>query len=404
MDILYLLIIFVLVMAIVSAKKPIYIAISSGIVLAWILYGISFSDGLRAVVGGATAWDTISLVIVVYIITFLQNMMALRHSIDRARKGFSSLFNNRWVDCAAAPIFIGMLPTPNAAFIAGDIVKASAGDYLDHEQKAVVTSYFRHVSESFMPTYNAILTALVISGVAAGEFVVTMLPIVVVIIGAGCFWFLRNKVPTSTDQPRSENRSKDIKEILTGLWPILYVIVLVVFFKLEVLVAAVISLVAYFIIHRFTFSEIAHLFKKSFQPKLYLNTIAIMAFKELLELSGAVNAMSEFFSSLPLPTFLIFVLIFFFGGIVSGSAAMIALCLPVAMGAIPGAPVHILALVMGTIYCSAQLSPTHICLSLTADYFGISLGRLFKGTLPAVLTTIVFTILYYLLLTTLFPV
>ena len=297
MDILKLLLVFALVMAIVSAKKAIYIAISAGAVLAWIVYSIPLSDGFQAVIRGATAWDTVSLVIVVYIITFLQNMMAQRHSIDRARKGFSSLFNNRWVDCAAAPIFIGMLPTPNAAFIAGDIVKASAEDYLNHEEKAVVTSYFRHVSESFMPTYNSILTALVISGVAAGEFVVSMLPIVVVIIASGCFWFLRGKVPMSTGLAHEHHAGHDIKEILTGLWPIVFVIMLVVFLKLEVILAATLSLVAYFIIHRYSFAEIRPLFAKSFQPKLYLNTICIMVFKELLEVSGAVNAMTAFFSS-----------------------------------------------------------------------------------------------------------
>ena len=180
-------------MAIISFKKPVYLAISAGALGTWLIYAIPFSQGIKAVISGATAWDTLSLILVVYIITLLQNMMALRRAIDRARIGFSSLFNNRWVDCAAAPIFIGMLPTPNAAFIAGDIVKASAEDYLDHEEKAVVTTYFRHVSESFMPTYNSILTALVISGVAAGEFVVMMMPITLFIIASGCFWFLRGK-------------------------------------------------------------------------------------------------------------------------------------------------------------------------------------------------------------------
>lgn len=404
MEILKLLVVFIAVMAIVSAKKPVYVATFVGAILTWLLYAIPFSEGLKAVIGGATAWSTISLILVVYIISFLQNMMALRHSIDKARLGFSSLFNNRWVDCAAAPIFIGMLPTPNAAFIAGDIVKASASNYLDNDETAVVTSYFRHVSESFMPTYNAILTALVISGVAAGEFVIMMMPITACIIISGCFWFLRGKVPTTTDHGRSTDKLNDLKEIGIGLWAIMLVVLLVVVLKFQVIAAASIALVAFFFIHRFSFKEIRPLFKKSVQMKLYLNTISIMVFKEFLELSGAVQAMTSFFSSLPIPAFLAFALIFFFGGIVSGSAAMIALCLPAAMIAIPGAPQHVLAFIMGIVYCSAQLSPTHICLPLTADYFGISLGRLFKGSLPAVLTTVVFTIAYYLLLTTIFPV
>lgn len=398
MVIIKMLLIFALVMTIVSKKLPIYAAISAGSILAWLLYGVSFPDGIAAVIGGITAWDTISLIFVVYVISLIQRMMLRRNAIDRARLAVSSLFNNRWVDCAAVPVFIGMLPTPNAAFIAGDIVKASAGDNLSNDEKAVVTSYFRHVSESFMPTYNSILTALVLSGVAAGDFLIAMLPIVAVIVVSGCFWLLRAKVPMKTGHASSGNKLKNILDIFIGLWPILLIILLVVVFKFHVWFSSLVALIAYFIIHHFSFTEIKPLFREALQPSQYLNIITIMAFKELLAVSGAAAAMTEWFSTLPLPSFLVFAIIFFFGSVISSSTAMIVLCLPMAMVAVPGSPVALLALLMGVSYAAMQLSPTHLCLSLTADYFGISLGRLFKKTLPAVITTVIFTLLYYLIL------
>ena len=404
MVILKLLLIFVLVMAVISRKKPIYLAISAATILAWLLYAVPFADGLSAVIKGCFCWDTISLIFVVYVISLLQSMMLGRNAIERARLSVSSLFNNRWVDCAAVPIFIGMLPTPNAAFIAGDIVKASAGDCLDNDEKAVVTSYFRHVSESFMPTYNSILTALVLSGIAAGDFVLAMLPIVAVIIISGCFWLLRGKVPMSTGHSPSSNRRSDILGIFIGLWPILLIIILVVSFKFHVWLSSLIAVAAYFLVHRFSFSEIKPMFKEAVQINQYLNIITIMSFKELLAASGAVDSMTAWFSALPLPSFLVFAIMFFFGSIVSGSTAMIVLCLPLAMATVPDAGVSLLALLMGVAYAAMQLSPTHLCLSLTADYFGISLGRLFRKTLPAVITTVLFTLVYYLVLTHLFNI
>ncbi len=402
MIILKLLVVFIAVMLLVSKKQPIYVAVTVGAAATWLLYGISVADGVKAIITACTSWSTLQLIVVMYIITFLQKMMGDRGAIDRAQKGLSSLFNNRWVNCAAAPIFIGMLPTPNAAFIAGDIVKASAEGHMSHEEMAVTTTYFRHVSESFMPTYAAIIMAISLAGITAGEFVVGMLPIVACIIASGCFWFLRGKVPMATGEAASTNKSRDVKEIFIGLWPILAIILMVVVFKMQIYVAAAIILVIYALVNKFGPSELMPYFKSSLQFKLYLNTFAVMILKEFLTASGAINALPDFFAKLPIPSFMVFMLIFFFGSIVSGSTTIIGLCMTVAMATVPGAGLPLVCLLMGTTYAAMQMSPTHICLTLTAEYFDISLGTLIRKTLPAVATTVVFSVGYYLVWTMMF--
>jgi len=402
MIILKLLVVFIAVMLLVSRKQPIYVAVTVGAAATWLLYGISIMDGVNAIVKACTSWSTLQLIVVMYIITFLQKMMGDRGAIDRAQKGLSSLFNNRWVNCAAAPIFIGMLPTPNAAFIAGDIVKASAEGHMSHEEMAVTTTYFRHVSESFMPTYAAIIMAISLAEITAGEFVVGMLPIVACIIASGCFWFLRGKVPMATGEAASTNKGRDAKEIFIGLWPILAIILMVVVFKMQIYVAAAIILVIYALVNKFSVSELLPYFKSSLQFKLYLNTFAVMILKEFLTASGAINALPDFFAKLPIPSFMVFMLIFFFGSIVSGSTTIIGLCMTVAMATVPGAGLPLVCLLMGTTYAAMQMSPTHICLTLTAEYFDISLGTLIRKTLPAVATTVVFSVGYYLVWTMMF--
>lgn len=398
MIILKLLLIFLIVMLMVFRKQPIYAAVSVGAAATWLLYGISVTDGLSAILRACTSWSTLQLILVMYIITFLQKMMGERKAIDRAQKGLSALFNNRWINCAAAPIFIGMLPTPNAAFIAGDIVKGSAEGYMTKDEMAVTTTYFRHVSESFMPTYTSIILAISLAGITAGEFVVGMLPVVACIIAAGCFFFLRGKVPT-TAGTASANKKRDMGEIFLGLWPILTVILMVVVLKMQIYTSAALILVLYALINKFSPRELLPYFRSSLQFKLYLNTFAVMILKEFLTLSGAINALPDFFAQLPIPSFVVFMLIFFFGSIVSGSTTIIGLCLPVAMATVPGAGLPLVCLLMGITYAAMQISPTHICLTLTAEYFGIPLGTLIRRTLPAVAATVVFTTCYYLLWT-----
>lgn len=396
MIIFKLLLVFLAVMLLVFRKKPIYVAVTVGAAATWLLYGISLSQGLSSIVKACTSWSTLQLILVMYIITFMQKMMGDRRAIDRAQKGLSSLFNNRWVNCAAAPIFIGMLPTPNAAFIAGDIVKASASEYMTKDEMAVTTTYFRHVSESFMPTYSSIILAISLAGITAGEFVVGMLPIVVCIIASGCFWFLRGKVPLAADTA-TVRRGSGIREIFIGLWPILTIILMVVVLKMQIYTAAILILILYAAVNRFSLKEILPYFTASLQWKLYLNTFAVMILKEFLTVSGAINSLPDFFAVLPIPSFVVFMLIFFFGSIVSGSTTIIGLCLPIAMATVPDAGLPLVCLLMGTTYAAMQISPTHICLTLTAEYFNIPLGTLIRKTLPAVATTVTVTVCYYLI-------
>lgn len=51
------------------------------------------------------------------------------------------------------------------------------GDYLSTPEKAAVTSYFRHISESFLPTYTTIFIAVGLTNgaVSVSSFVLAML-------------------------------------------------------------------------------------------------------------------------------------------------------------------------------------------------------------------------------------
>jgi len=47
------------------------------------------------------------------------------------------------------------------------------------------------------------------------------------------------------------------------------------------------------------------------------------------------------------------------------------------------------------VHASSQMSPTHICLAVTAEYFKINMGDLIKKTIPCVFFYCVFAVIYY---------
>ena len=104
-----------------------------------------------------------------------------------AEKAISRIFNSRRVNAMVVPFIIGMLPSAGAVLIASPIVVSAAGEYLDKDETTFATSYFRHISEAFVPTYSSIILALSLTGVSMSGFVLAMIPLVFALFLIGYF-------------------------------------------------------------------------------------------------------------------------------------------------------------------------------------------------------------------------
>ena len=103
-------------------------------------------------------------------------------------------------------------------------------------------------------------------------------------------------------------------------------------------------------------------------------------------------------AQLPIPMYLVFALLFLIGTIVGGSTAIVTLCTAPAFAAIPNAGVPLLMLLMCYSYAAMQVSPTHLCLTLIAEYFDSNFAALVKKTIPVISIFLVAILGYYLLL------
>ena len=99
--------VFVVIIAILWMKRPLFWAISGGLAAALVLYGIRVPDALSIMGRSMVSKDTITVVLSFYFITFLQRMMERRNRLKQAEQSLNWLFNNRWVNASAAPAVIG---------------------------------------------------------------------------------------------------------------------------------------------------------------------------------------------------------------------------------------------------------------------------------------------------------
>ena len=120
--------------------------------------------------------------------------------------------------------------------------------------------------------------------------------------------------------------------------------------------------------------------------------------KEFFAFTGALQTLPEVLAGLPIPSYLIFAGMCFLGGIISGAQGTIALSVPLAFAAIPDGGIPLVVRLMGMAHAASQISPTHVCLVVAAEYYHVSLGELIRKTLPRALLFCVLMVGYYHLL------
>lgn len=388
--------IFLLIIVLLAFKRPLWQAILGGLAATALFYQIRPWDMVCLTENVVTDWSSVSVLLSLYLITFLQRILEARSQIRLAQEDLNGLFHNRRVNIIGACLFIGLLPSAASMLLCAELVKNATDGYLDAKEQAFVSSWFRHIPESMLPTYTAVLLMLSLSGVETAKFMVGMIVPVLFLGALGYFVYLR-RVPTTVDSPRSQNRWLDCVHLFQHLWSLLLILVLILAFHFEVVTAVLVSIVLSIVVYRVTMQEFKTFVFSAFEKKMLGNTFLVLILKEFLSFTGVLPQLPDALAKLPLPTYLIFGLLFFLATIISGSTAAIAMGTPLAFAAIPGgAPLMIYLMCMA--HAASQLSPTHVCLVVATDYFHITLGELVRKTIPISIAFCILVTLYYNLL------
>lgn len=384
MEILKLGIVFAVITAVLWMKKPLCLAILSGIIAVVLLFRMPLIPSLELVVKTAAARDTVSVLLSFYVITVLQRMLEERDRLSRAQRSFEAVFENPRVHVSFSTSILGLLPSAAIMNICAAMVDKTCGNYLTVDEKMFSACFCRHVPEMFLPTFSSVLLALTLSRTNAGLFVTAMVPMAATAYLL-VYIFCLHKLPARWDKPAAADgltKGQHVLNILKNLWSLIAVVLLIIIFNMPVYAASLIVAAVLFITERFRFSDIPRLLKSGVEPLVLFSMYLIMAFKAVITATGVVALLPGFFSQFPIPMTLSFSLIFFFGAIISGSQAIIALCLPMAMASIPDGGVPLLVILMSFAWAAMQISPTHVCAFIAAEYFHRTLKDIIVKTLP----------------------
>ena len=233
--------------------------------LRYLLFGFKIGDLIddRHAVSGTDLAAVFFIVVKVFRVQESVFKMCIRDREKRdhlklAEESLTNLFGSRRINAMVAPFIVGLLPAVSAVLMARPIVDQAAADDLNAEERCFVTSFYRHISESFLPTYPSIILAIELSGVPLPRFVLAMLPLVLLLFILGFIFYIR-KIP-KTAGFKATNRRKSWQNLIISLWGIVSAIILILAFQWPVYLALAPILVLSIFVNRFSWKELRPMF------------------------------------------------------------------------------------------------------------------------------------------------
>ncbi len=390
---------------------------------------LGFFFGMPPLKIGASMWHsltqpkTMSLALIVSLILVLSHSMEEAGQLEKMLASFNGLIKSSKLRLALFPALIGLLPMPGGAIFSAPMVK-QMGKNLDirPERLSYINYWFRHIWEYWWPLYPGVLLTTTLADLNIWLFVAFLFPITTVAVVAGyypirdCNWNDRSNM---TDRTSSKTSWKPLVRLLL---PIVIVIagglglgfVLGYFFKNSamskisketgLIMALIFSIFWVWHENKFSIQERISILKRKQLISMTYMIAGILIFKGVLEDSHSISSIGQELLHLNIPLASITVLLPFLVGMIAGiTIAFVGTTFPIIISLAHSFGIQhnliaymMLGLVSG--FAGVLLSPLHLCLLLSNEYFNVRLGNVYKFLIFPCVTLLVTSISYFYLI------
>jgi integral membrane protein (TIGR00529 family) len=411
--------IFTLIVVLNRARVDLGLAVLLGTLILGAWFGLGLAATVREMLLSFTAPMTLTLLLLVTLILVMNQLMDQAGQQKRMVESFAAMVKKAWLLLAGLPALIGLLPMPGGAYFSAPMVDAVSGPLgLSPEKKTAANYWFRHIWEFWWPIYPGVILAVSLSGLTVAEFVLVQLPYTPVALLAGILVLGVKRKADTPAQSRPAGIGRTFRHFVSDAMPILIILCCTLLFStfralfvreggsgaakyfpiFSGLIAANVWVIYANRLRPANWIK-ALLNKKILQ--LALLVLSVMAYKQILNLSGAILALNRELNALQIPVSVVVMFLPFISGMVMGIAVgFVGSAFPVVISLVAGDPHYTayISLAYGFGFAGMMLSPVHICLVLTRDYFHARFSGVYRFLVPMGAATAVFTVAYFILL------
>ena len=389
--ILRLLLVVAALMGLLRWRRDLTLAVGGAALLSVIVFSISLKTALAGIRDILTAAGSLELFAIVILVIFLGSIQKETGMFDRLIRSLNSVIRDRRVVAMVGPAIIGFLPMPGGALFSAPLVEVSTREMeISPHFRTFLNYWFRHPWEYVWPIYAGLLLFQTMSGYPLRRIILYQSPFTLLHILGGLavafLYFRRRGIPRQS--PGDFNHFwGTLGDFMEGTWPILAVVVLffAAGFPLHVALALVVLIVV--LVKRVKPSRIiAHLVNPRMGRTLLLLAV-VLIFQKVILIADVFAEFNGVALSTAAAVALIMGVSFSMGFLTGVNTAFIAIAFPIVHPLIQNLPnafyLSVYVYVIG--FCGVLLSPLHLCLVLTNEYFHSSLIRVYRYLAPPVL-------------------
>ncbi|MEA2004720.1 MAG: DUF401 family protein [Acidobacteriota bacterium] len=373
--------ILLILLLLIKKKWDIGLVLFIGSVCLMLLFRLNIKIFIQNIMSVLVANETLNLIGIIILVLYLGTLLQEKGNFKKMVEALESMIPEPRLILAVPPAFIGLLPMLGGALMSAPIVEEAGKRWnLSPAWKTFLNYWFRHIWEYCWPLYVNIILASAVLNISVKKIALVQFPFTILAAVLG-FIILFKYVPSVQDEKNSKTFLKNSSDLFYSIWPILLTIVLIFFCKWSMILSlGAVSLLTQ-IVFRFSIKERVKIIWKSLSWKTMMLVTSVMVFKRILEVSGALNFVDNVFQSRGVSTYLLLFAIPFLIGFLTGvNHAYVGISFPVLLPILgagnPDMVLVMFAYVSG--FVGILLSPAHLCLALTLDYFKAELRDVYK--------------------------
>ena len=369
-------------------KVDLGLSLLIGSILMGASYGMNAKTIAQSALTAVIEPKTIELVFVVFLIIILGKIMLVSGNLEVMVDSLGCLIRDRRLAMVIPPALIGLLPAPGGAMLSAPMVDESAKKLnITAEQKTYINFWFRHLWEYCWPLYPGLIIAAAVLKVPLTALIKVQFPLAFAAILAGVIFGL---LPIKTSKNRRIKGDSLIQELwrfIRSIWPIWLILIGLMLFRLPILIILSVIIIIMSFPLKVDWQEKCKIIAESVSWRIALLLFAVMIFKQVVMDSAAVESIPAILQTSGIsPIIPAFAIPFLLGILTGVNQAYIGVSFPLLLPLFGTNEID-LQLVMFAYaagFAGVLLSPVHLCLMLTKEYYGAKWGGIYRLLLPSV--------------------
>jgi integral membrane protein (TIGR00529 family) len=350
------------------------------------MYVMPVSAILSTIESTVTDSVTIKLFFALTLIRILEMVLRENEALAQMMEASKRLLKQKKAVIISMPMLIGMLPSLGGAYFSAPMVDESTKDTkMPASEKGFINYWFRHPWEYILPLYPGIVLASAITQTELRSLILANMTYAVIIVISGFFLSMRaihQMTEQKTQKVDDKEKTADWRLYFSFL-PIAIILLLVVVLHVKIHYALGITLLGLFLFYKLNLKYAVRAFKYGFTKDVILLIFGIMLFKFTMENSGAVEYLSRYFVEKGVPLLPILFILPFISGLLTGlTVGFVGSTFPLLISIAGGAHLNEITFAFASGFVGVLLSPVHLCLVLTSEYFKADMWGIYKKTIP----------------------